>query len=86
MLVLLSLLANVGFLLVSLPAWIAATFVGWLIWYFNADATWSSFYMYQLIGFLFAIPALAMRGANFGVGFIAAGLIGYLVGKNVTKL
>lgn len=81
-----SIIANIVLLLVSFPVWFAGTFLGWLVWYFNPDAHFGTFIVFQLVGFFFALPSMTMRGTNVGVRTIAAGAIGYIAGKKIAKL
>ena len=74
------------FLIFSLPIWFAGTVMGWLVWYMNPDAHWGVFVVFQLVGFVFAIPSVALNKANIGAGVVIALISGYFIGKNVTKL
>lgn len=82
----LSIIANLFFLIVSFPTWAAATILGWLVWYLNVDVGYADLYKFQLGAFLFSIPALANRNGNVGIGVVASGAIGYILGKNTAKM
>jgi len=74
----LSIIANIIFLLAP-PAWVAATFLAWVFWFWNPSVSYGDFYKFQLMTFCFTLPGLIGLGASGSA--VAGGLYGWWSAK-----